>query len=311
MITKELKLKIVAAMAEARPMWGGSDAKFAKSLGISGSQYSRVKNGDLEQVLSDTAWIAIARQLEVNLGNAPEWKTARTPVYEFISAQLEVCQSEALSALLCDLSDIGKTWTAKVYAKTHRNVAYIDCSLAKGKTLLIRQIARAFGLDYTGKLGDVEANTIYYLKTLESPLIILDEAGDLHYEAWLEIKALWNATEGACGWYMMGADGLKAKIQRSIDCKKVGYTEIFSRFGKRYGKVVEDGEAGREMMRQTAAMIAKANCVPAEGNKADASGEAMRVVRKCMGDDGMPSLRRIYKELRKCPCSGRANNINR
>lgn len=280
-------------------MWGGSDAKFAKSLGISGSQYSRVKNGDLEQVLSDTAWIAIARQLEVNLGNAPEWKTARTPVYEFISAQLEVCQSEALSALLCDLSDIGKTWTAKVYAKTHRNVAYIDCSLAKGKTLLIRQIARAFGLDYTGKLGDVEANTIYYLKTLESPLIILDEAGDLHYEAWLEIKALWNATEGACGWYMMGADGLKAKIQRSIDCKKVGYTEIFSRFGKRYGKVVEDGEAGREMMKQTAAMIAKANCVPAEGNKADASGEAMRVVRKTMGDDGMPSLRRIYKELRK------------
>ena len=299
MITKELRQKIIAAMAEARPMWGGSDAKFAKSLGISGSQYSRVKNGDLEQVLSDTAWIAIARQLEVNLGNAPEWKTARTPVYEFISAQLEVCQSEALSALLCDLSDIGKTWTAKVYAKTHRNVAYIDCSLAKGKTLLIRQIARAFGLDYTGKLGDVEANTIYYLKTLESPLIILDEAGDLHYEAWLEIKALWNATEGACGWYMMGADGLKAKIQRSIDCKKVGYTEIFSRFGKRYGKVVEDGEAGREMMKQTAAMIAKANCVPAEGNKADASGEAMRVVRKTMGDDGMPSLRRIYKELRK------------
>ena len=36
MITKELKLKIVAAMAEARPMWGGSDAKFAKFLGISG-----------------------------------------------------------------------------------------------------------------------------------------------------------------------------------------------------------------------------------------------------------------------------------
>lgn len=289
MITKELRLKIVAAMAEARPIWGGSDAKFAKFLGISGSQYSRVKNGDIDQVLSDTAWIAIARQLEVNLGDAPEWKTARTPVFEFINTQLEMCQTEALSALLCDLSDIGKTWTAKVYAKTHKNVAYIDCSLAKGKTLLIRQIARAFGLDHTGKLGDVEANTIYYLKTLEKPLIILDEAGDLHYEAWLEIKALWNATEGTCGWYMMGADGLKAKIQRSIDCKKVGYTEIFSRFGKRYGKVVIEGEEGREMMKATAAMIAKAN----------GAEDAAKLLRKTMGDDGMPSLRRIYKELRK------------
>lgn len=309
MITKELKQKIVAAMAEARPLWGGSDAKFAKWLGISGSQYSRVKNGDIDQVLSDTAWISIARQLEVNLGDAPEWKTARTPVYEFINAQLTVCQEEALSSLLCDLSDIGKTWTAKVYAKTHRNVAYIDCSMAKGKTLLIRQIARAFGLDNSGKLGDVEANTIYYLKTLERPLIILDEAGDLHYEAWLEIKALWNATEGACGWYMMGADGLKAKIQRSIDCKKVGYTEIFSRFGKRYGKVVNEGEEGREMMKATAVMIAKANCVPAEGEKADAGSIAAKVVRKCMGDDGMPSLRRIYKELRKSGADG-SNGLN-
>lgn len=289
MITEELKKRIVAAMAEAKPTFGGSDAKFAKYLGISGSQYSRVKNGDTEQVLSDAAWIAIARQLEVNLGDAPEWKTARTPVFEFVNRQLEVCQEEALSALLCDLSDIGKTWAAKAYAKTHKNAAYIDCSLAKGKSVLVRQIARAFGLDHTGKLGEVEANAIYYLKTLDRPLVILDEAGDLHYEAWLEIKALWNATEGACGWYMMGADGLKAKIQRSIDCKKVGYTEIFSRFGKRYCKVVSEGEEGRKMMHATAAMIAKAN----------GAEDAVKMVRKTMGEDGMPSLRRIYKELRK------------
>ena len=103
---------------------------------------------------------------------------------------------------------------------------------------------------------------------------------------------------------MMGVDGLKAKIQRSIDCKKVGYTEIFSRFGKRYGKVVSEGEEGREMMKATAAMIAKANVRRVAGdNNADANlsdGEiAAKVVRKCMGDDGMPSLRRIYKELRK------------
>ena len=289
MITKELKHKIVDAMQEHRPMFGGSDSKFAKWLGISGSQYSRVKNGDVEQVLSDTNWIAIARQLEVNMGNAPEWKTAKTPVYEFVNAQLEICQNEALSSLLCDLSDIGKTWTAKVYAKTHKNVAYIDCSLAKGKTQLIRSIAKAFGLDNSGRLNDVEANTIYYLKQLEKPLIILDEAGDLHYEAWLEIKALWNATEGACGWYMMGADGLKAKIQRSINNKKVGYTEIFSRFGKRYGNVVADGESGKEMMKTTASMIIKAN----------GGDDINRLLRKTMGDDGMPSLRRIYKELRK------------
>ncbi len=44
-----------------------------------------------------------------------------------------------------------------------------------------------------------------------TPLVVLDEAGDLQYEAFLELKALWNATEMCCGWYMMGADGLRRR----------------------------------------------------------------------------------------------------
>ena len=44
----------------------------------------------------------------------------------------------------------------------------------------------------------------------------------------LELKALWNATERCCAWYMMGADGLKEKINRAIEGKKVGYTEMLS-----------------------------------------------------------------------------------
>ena len=60
-----------------------------------------------------------------------------------------------------------------------------------------------------------------YLRTIDTPLVILDEAGDLQYEAFLELKALWNATERCCAWYMMGADGLKEKINRAIEGKKV------------------------------------------------------------------------------------------
>ncbi|KAA6312859.1 hypothetical protein EZS27_036275, partial [termite gut metagenome] len=98
--------------------------------------------------------------------------------------------------------------------------------------------AKEFGVGCTGRYADVYEDLSYYLKTLPTPMIILDEAGDLDYAAFLEIKALWNATEMCCGFYMMGADGLKEKIRRSIAGKKVGYTELFSRFGKRYGKAV-------------------------------------------------------------------------
>ena len=279
-------------MAAARENFAGSDAKFAVSLGINSAQYSRVKNGETERVLSDQNWISLARHLGVNLNDAPEWKTAATPVFQFITAQLEMCQKNSMSAMLCDLSDIGKTYTAQHYAKTHRNAVYVDCSQVKSKTRLIRTIAKSFGVGSTGRFTDVYEDLVYYLKTLPDPLVILDEAGDLYYEAFLEIKAMWNATDGVCGWYMMGADGLKAKIQRAIENKKVGYTELFSRFGKRYGTVIPIEASERLQVTQaTAMMIIKANCK--EGTDTGA------VLRRTLGDDGMPSLRRIYKELMK------------
>jgi DNA transposition AAA+ family ATPase len=291
MITTELKNRILEALAKSREMFAGSDAKFSVSIGINNAQYSRIKNGDTDKVLSEAQWISMARRLDVSLGNAPEWKTANTPVFQFITAQLEMCQERSLSALLCDLSDIGKTYTAQHYARTHKMAVYVDCSQVKSKQKLIRFIAKSFGVGSGGRYADVYEDLVFYLKTLPSPLIILDEAGDLDYTAFLELKALWNATEGAAGWYMMGADGLKEKMRRAIEGKKVGYTELFSRFGKRYGKVIpvakEDSE---KMLAASAAMIIKAN---------EQQQDVNVILRKCMGDDNLPSLRRIYKELSK------------
>lgn len=290
MVSYELKKKVLAQMAKERENFAGSDAKFAVKLGISSSQYSRIKNGETERIVSDENWITIARQLGVTLRDNTEWKTANTPVWQFITTQLEKCQAEGLSSLLCDLSDIGKSYVAVQYSKSHKNVVYIDCSQVKSKQMMVRRIAREFGVGSFGRYTDVYEDLCFYIKTLENPLIILDEAGDLKYDAFLEIKALWNATEKACGWYMMGVD-LEEKMRRAINCKKVGYTEIFSRFGKWYIKVIPiGGEERKNFMLNQAAMIIKAN-------RPDAN--VGMIIKKTLGDDGLPSLRRIYKEISK------------
>ena len=245
-MTNEFKLKVIEALKADRERFSGSDAKYSVSLGISAAQYSRIKNGETERVISDENWISIARRLNVSMTNKPEWKVANTPVFQYITAQLAKCQTESISSLMCDLSDIGKTFAAKHFVKTNKNAIYIDCSQVKSKQKLIRTIAKEFGVGSTGKYVNVYEDLVFYLKTLANPIIILDEAGDLQYEAFLEIKALWNATEGFCGFYMIGADGLQEKIHRSIECKKVGYTEIFSRFGKRYGHVIPSGREESE-----------------------------------------------------------------
>lgn len=292
LVSNEMKERIIEAMKAARENFGGSDGKFATSMSINASQLSRIMRGDWDKVLSEEKWITIARVLGVGMGTHSKWQTANTPVFQFITVQLEKCQNECLSALLCDLSDIGKTYAAVHYQRNHKNVVYIDCSQVKSKQKLIRKIAKSFGVGSTGKYDEVYEDLVFYLKQLSTPLIILDEAGDLHYEAFLEIKALWNATEQACGYYMMGADGLRQKIARAIDNKKVGYTELFSRFGRKYINCLPQNNEDRlKMLQATASMIIKANCM--EGT------DVMKVLRNSADEQGVPSLRRINKELSK------------
>lgn len=290
MITTEQKKKIITAIVENRKLYD-SDSKHAKVLGVSTSVYSMVKGGQTDKALSDANWIRIARKLGVNLRHEIDWKTAKTETFLIVTSQLATAQSSSLSMILCDEPNIGKTYSAKYYVSSHKNAAYIDCSQVKTKRRLIRKLAAEFGLDSKGAYGDVYEDLVYYLRSIEQPLIILDEAGDLQYEAFLELKALWNATEHCCGWYMMGADGLKEKINRSIDCKKVGYTEMLSRYGGRYCKVTpDDGKERERFLMKQAAIVAKAN--------APEGYDIATIVRAAAG-----SLRRTYTELEKLKLS--------
>ena len=86
---------------------------------------------------------------------------------------------------------------------------------------------------------------------------------------------------------MMGADGLKEKMNRSIECKKVGYTEMLSRYGDRYSRVTPDDGSERDAFLKTQArIVAKVN--------APEGADIAAIVRKTNG-----GLRRVYTEIEK------------
>lgn len=286
MISETQKQRILEAIAANRKNYP-SDAKHAAALGISPSVYNGLKKGQTEKALSDANWVNIARRLDVNLRETIEWKGAQTETFKYISLQMEACQERSLSVILCDLPNIGKTYTARWYVNEHRNAVYVDCSQVKTKRALVKKIAQEFGVGISGKYQDTYEDLVYYLRSMERPLVVLDEAGDLQYEAFLELKALWNATEMCCGWYMMGADGLRAKINRMVEHQKVGYAEIFSRYGGKYSRVTPDQEDDRrEFLLDQARAVASVN--------APKGTDIGQIVRKSGG-----GLRRVYTEIEK------------
>lgn len=279
------KQKIIGAIKEASKRYE-SNTKFARVLGINPAQLSQILNGKTERILSDGKWMSIARRLNVTKNDQSRWVTVKTPTFSFIYSMLKSCQENSLCGILCDMTDIGKTYTAQQYARENRNVAYIDCSQVRDKARLVRVIAKEFGLDNKGRYADVYDDLVFYLRNgSEKALVILDEAGDLAYRDFLELKALWNATEYATGWFMMGADGLKALIERRIERKKVGYAEIFSRYGNRFQRITPPGkEALRDFNARQIYAIGKANGVK----------DLQALYARCGG-----SLRRIYIEVKK------------
>lgn len=284
-LTSDIKARILEGIKADRANYP-SQSKHAVALGISPSVYTALVQGKTERQLSEASWLSIARRLGISLRPEEAWQAVETATYKYISAQLVACQTRSLSTLLCDVPNIGKTYTARLYAKAHKHVAYIDCSQVKTKRQLVRRIAREFGLSSSGKYYELYEDLIYCLQTMQEPLVILDEAGDLQYEAFLELKALWNATEGTCGWYMMGADGLRAKIKRNIEGEKVGYTEIFSRFGNRFNRITPEHEKERQAFELAQAMaVAAANAPEGLDHKA--------LARRAGG------LRRVYTEISK------------
>jgi DNA transposition AAA+ family ATPase len=259
-LTLEHKERIVEAIRDHGFRYKSNRAQ-ATSLDVNPAQFSRIINDDIGKVLSDDKWMLIARKYNVPQNpNVLQWQIARTKTFNFIEAQLDVCKDLSVSGMFCDIADIGKTFTAKYYVTQYRNAIYIDCSQTKSRTKLVRHISKEFGLDHDGRYTTVKDDLIQYMKTMRKPLIILDEFGDLEYPAFLEVKALWNATEYSCGWYVMGADGLKNKIDRNRRLKKVGFSEIFSRFGNRYQRITPENEHERkEFLKEQAAVVAKAN----------------------------------------------------
>jgi DNA transposition AAA+ family ATPase len=277
-ITKEFKTKVLDALLLARNNYDGSDSAFAKTWSINNSVYSRLKNNEpTEGLLKDTQWLSIGRELGITTDDR-KWNMARTEVFEMIQEDVQFCAKYSKAKICVDDCGIGKTFSAKYLSRNLKNCFYVDASQAKSKQLFVRLIAKTIGVDSTGKYTEVKANLKYYIKMLPTPIIIIDEAGDLEYMAYLELKELWNATEGTCGWYLMGADGLRDKITRGIRNKKVGFRELFSRYSDKYTTVVPlDRNEKKQWYRKLITDVIGANL-------ADKAMLA-KIVNKCLTED--------------------------
>lgn len=258
-LNQKYRKQVAEALLVQRTKFSGTDTAFAKQYDLNGAVFSRIRKGETENIVADSKWLRIGRSLNVNLTDR-KWQAARTEVFTIIEEDIDFCQTHSKSKMFVDDCGIGKTFTAKYLSRTRNNCFYIDASQCKTRHLFTRTLAKVIGVDSNGKLAELKEDIKYYLNTLPTPLIIIDEAGDLDRMAFLDLKEYWNATENTCGWYLMGAEGLREFIKKGMRNKKVGFAEIFSRFSERYTSVVPiDNKDKQAFYRQLIQDVLSAN----------------------------------------------------
>lgn len=276
-LTTDFKKQVLAEIAKRRANFEGPDSSFARSIGVAISVYNRMKRGETDSLLAMPKWIQLGREFGVEL-NERKWRPARTKVFMVIEEDVNFCQNYSKSLICVDDCGIGKTFTAKYLSKTRKNCFYVDASQCKTKMAFIKALAKAVGSESKGHYIDIKEYLKYTIKSMTNPVIIIDEAGDLEYAAFLELKEFWNSTEHCCGWYLMGADGLRRKIERGIENRKVGFREIFSRFSDKYTTITPRDKDERKFfyISEIVAVLKENGCNEAE---------AIQIAKRCLTND--------------------------
>lgn len=246
MVTSNFTEKVASTLLDMRGNYGGSESAFARSLGISPSIYTRLKKGEREGLLSDAKWIELGRKLGVS-NRQSDWIAVDTDVFRKIKEEILLCKEHGLSRIFVDNCGIGKTFTAKYLARNEKNIFYIDCTQCRRKNAFVKALARAVGVEIKGKIDDIKDNTKYTLSVLENPIVIIDEAGALDKDALGLAQEYWNATdENMCGWYLMGANALRNKIERGVANDRDYFAELFSRYSEKFSRIVPVDESEKK-----------------------------------------------------------------
>ncbi len=264
-LTTAQKEGIAAKMREAFKASGfASNGKYAVSIGITPTDYSNIDKGKWkgnDRLVGVQKWLRLAHRVGYEFTARQRWQTAETMTYRAIRRQLEMCANDGLCAIFCDEAGLGKTHAVREFCANTPNAFYVNGGSFPRKIAFIRALATSMGINPDkSRVEEVLTDIITYLKALRHPVIVVDEAGDLHNNTYLLLKRLYNELEFICGIYLVGARGLKKRIDSAVRNRTNGFEEVFSRFGGRYTTVLPEGMKERkEFLRKEAMLVANAN----------------------------------------------------
>jgi DNA transposition AAA+ family ATPase len=271
----EQKQRITGRLSEYCERFG-SQNKAANSIkDVSAATISQMLNNNWD-LIKDEMWRNVASQIGYN---ESEWLPVETRDFKLLRALLSDAQNYSNVFAITGDAGTGKTFALRQFTEEHKRVYLLQCNEYWNRKMFMQELLTAMGGDHSGyTVGEMMSEVVKGLKTKEKPLVIMDEADKLSDQVLYFFITLYNHLEDHCGIVLCATKHLEKRIKRGIKLNKKGYTEIFSRIGRKFVELKGVGAAD-----VTAICIA---------NGIEAKVDIQAVMEDCEGD-----LRRVKRKI--------------
>lgn len=252
-----------------------SQKKVANRAGVSNATISQMINRKWK-LIADEMW----RKVMVTLRIDTTWKSAVTTNFKILQDLLAATKNLHMSLAVSHDAGHGKSHAYRFFEKSNENVIYVECKNYWTKKSYIKNLLMASGLEVSGTTEEMIETFIEHVMGLENPIIIIDQLDKLKDAQMDLFMDFYNDLYNHCGFLLSGVPALKKRILRGVQRDKIGYSELWSRIGRKF--IALD-----ETTIQDVRAVCNANGVTDE----DLISEAYNI---CDGD-----LRRVRREVEK------------
>lgn len=230
-MTHQDKIQTVEALERFIVQKGSQNQVAAGMPGVSAATLSQMRNHNWDSI-ADEMWRKVAKYVGVA---ASGWNFAETRNSSDLMLFFNDSQQFSLVMAITGKAGSGKSETAKKYEAENKNAFLLSCNEYWDKRWFLRELLAKMGKEHSGlTLPEMMHKAVLLLKSLDSPIIILDEADKLADNVLLFFITLYNELENHCGIVLMATHFLEKRIKRGVAMEKKGYREIYSRVGLRF-----------------------------------------------------------------------------
>ena len=220
-LNKNLELK--TAINEYCQLNGISKNELSVQIGVNAAYLSKIETEKFDDVSPEVLtkiWSAIKLRTVTDV--------FETTDYNSVFLQCEKTRKHKLMTGLIADTGMGKTTSLRAYSM-RENVFFIHIDKAMNAKRMLQGILREIHISFDGNLHEVLLKIAETLNRLESPLLIIDEAGKLNHTLIMQLHDLREYTKANCGIVLSGMPYFRLNLQKLSSKQKEGYAEFYRR----------------------------------------------------------------------------------